>query len=101
LRDRRDGGCDFLRRPDQIINQGVDRRFHFAPRAVRNAEFDAVAGFAFATDDFSDALELLCHSFVGSNDLVEGVGNFSEHSLVLDAHSYGKIARTHRAQRLK
>src|SRR5262249_16275957 len=101
LRHRGDRGCDFLRRPDQVVDQGIDRGFHLAPRAVRDAEFDAVPGFAFATDDFSDALELLRHSFVRSNDLVEGIGDFSKHSLVLDADSYGKVAGTHGAQRLK
>ena len=101
LRYRGYGGCDFLRRPDQIIDQGVDRRFHFPPCAVGDAEFDAVAGFSFATDDFSDPLELLRHSFVGSDDVVEGIRDFSEHSLVLYAHSHGKVAGAHGAQRLQ
>ncbi len=50
LGDGGNGGRDLLGWPDQIIDQCVDRRFHLAPCAAGEAEFDAVTGFAFASD---------------------------------------------------
>ena len=78
LRDRGDGAGDFGGRPEQIVDQRVDRGFHLAPGAVRQAELDALAGLAFAADDLADALELLRHALVGGDDLVEGVGDLAE-----------------------
>jgi len=36
-----------------------------------------MAGFPFTTDDLANALELLRHSLVRSDDIIEGVGDFS------------------------
>src|SRR5213082_478861 len=61
-------------RPQQIVDQRVDRTLHLAPGAVRQRELDAPACLALAPDDLADALQLLRHPLVGGDNLVEGVG---------------------------
>ena len=64
---------DRSRRPHEVVNQGVDGAFHFAPGTSSDAELDAFAGLAFLSDDLSDPLKLLRHALVCGNDVVEGV----------------------------
>src|SRR6185312_7400010 len=61
LRHGGDRSCHFLRRPQKIIDQGIDREFHLAPGAARQAEFNAVAGAAFAADNLAYTLEFARH----------------------------------------
>ena len=58
-----------------------------------------MAGLTFAAYDLAHALELLRHSLVRGDDVVEGVGDFPEEPLVLDTHSYREVAGPHGAQR--
>src|SRR6478735_7481263 len=53
LRYRRDDTRDLGSRPEQIVDQRVDRGFHLAPGAIRQAELYALAGFALAADDMA------------------------------------------------
>ena len=39
---------DFVRRPEQIVDQRVDRGFHLAPGTAREAEFHTMPGLALA-----------------------------------------------------
>src|SRR5271168_2499218 len=50
LGDGRDGVGDRRRRPEQVVDQRVDRGLHLAPRAVGHTEPDALAGLALAAD---------------------------------------------------
>ena len=77
LRHRGDRAGHRRGRPQQIVDQRVDRALHLAPGAVRQAELDALAGLAFAADDLADMFELLRHPLVGGDDLVEGVGDLA------------------------
>jgi hypothetical protein len=101
LCDGSDGGRDFFRWPEQVVDQCIDRGFHLVPCAVRDAEFYAMSRLAFAPHDLANALELLRHPFIGGDDVVEGVRNLPEDAVLLDAHSYGKVAGAHRAERLQ
>ena len=50
LRDRGDRAGHLAGRPEQIVDQRVDRAFHLAPGAVGQAEADALARLALAAD---------------------------------------------------
>ena len=101
LRDRGDGAGDFGGRPQQIVDQRVDRAFHLAPGAVRQAELHALAGLAFAAHDMADALELLRHALVGGDDLVERIGDLAEQADLVAGHAHGEVAHAHRLQRIE
>ncbi len=59
LRHRGDRARHFGGRPQQIVDQRVDRGFHLAPGALGEAEAHALAGLAFAADHLADTFELL------------------------------------------
>src|SRR4029077_19311478 len=91
----------FARRPEQVIDQGIDRVFHVRPRAGGQAELEALARLSFAADHLADPLELLCHPLIGGDDLVEGVGDLAFDAEVIAGHAHGEIAASHRLQCLK
>jgi hypothetical protein len=101
LRHRRDDTRDLGGRPEQIVDQRVDRGFHLAPGAIRQAELDALAGLALAADDMADAVELLRHALVGGDDLVEGVRDLAEDAGLAARHAYREIAHAHGLQRIQ
>ena len=101
LRDRGDRRRDFLGRPDQIVDQRVDRGLHLAPGAAREAEFHAMTGLALAPDQLADALELLGHALIGCNDVIESIRDLAEEAVFLAGHPHGKVAGPHCAQRLQ
>ena len=68
---------DRSRRPQQVVDQGVDRRFHVGPCTVRQSEADARAGLTLPSHHFTDLLELLCNALVGADDGVECVADLS------------------------
>ena len=86
LRHRGDRAGHFGGRPQQIVDQRIDRCLHLAPGAARQAEPDALAGLALAADDLADALELLRHALVGGDDLVEGVGDLAHDADLVARH---------------
>ena len=98
LGDGGDGAGDFGGRPQQIVDQRVDRGFHLAPGAGREAELDALAGLALAADHLADALELLRHALVGGDDLVEGIGDLADQADMVAGHADGEIADAHGLQ---
>src|SRR5262249_27729697 len=92
LRDRGDRARDLARRPQQIVDQGVDRVLHVGPGARGKAELDALPGLAFTADHLADALQLLRHAFIGGNDLVEGVGDLALDAEMVAGHAHREIA---------
>ena len=78
LGHRFDGARRLGGRPQQIVDQGIDRILHLAPGPHREAEAEALAGAAFLADDLADMLQLLRDMLVGRDDLVEGVGDLAE-----------------------
>jgi hypothetical protein len=76
-RHRGDRIGDRVGRPQQVLDQGVDRVLHLAPGAIRQSELDALAGLALAADDLADIFELLRHPLVGGDDLIEGIGDLA------------------------
>ena len=101
LRDGGDRAGHFARRPEQIVDQRVDRAFHVGPRAAGKAELDALAGLAFAADHLADALELLRHPLVGGDDFVEGIGDLALDAEMVAGHSHREVAAAHRLQRVQ
>ncbi len=98
LRHRGDGARHFGGRPQQVVDQRVDRVFHLAPGAAGQAEPHALAGLAFAADHLADALELLRHALVGGDDLVEGVGDLAGDADLVAGHADGEVADAHGLQ---
>ena len=68
LRHRLDGARDFGCRPEQIIDQRVDRFLHAGPGAAAASHLDALPRAAFAADMLTDAVELLRHPLIGGDD---------------------------------
>ena len=98
LGDGGNGAGDFGGRPQQIIDQRVDRGFHFAPGAMRQAELHALAGLALAAHDMADAFELLRHALIAGDDLVEGIGDLAEQADLVAGHAHGEVAHAHGLQ---
>ncbi len=70
LRHRADHARHLGGRPHQVVDQRVDRAFHLAPGAGRQAELHALAGAALLADRLADAFELLGHALVAGDDVV-------------------------------
>ena len=101
LRHRGDGAGHFRGRPQQVVDQRVDRGFHLAPGAVGKAEAHALAGPAFAAHHLPDPFELLGHALVGADDLVKGVGDLAHDADPVAGHAHREIADPHRLQGVK
>ena len=101
LGDGGDGAGDFRGRPEQIVDQRIDRSFHLAPGAVRQAKADALPGLALAADDLADPLDLLGHALVGGDDLIKGIGDLAHDADAVAGHAHREIADPHRLQRVK
>ena len=93
-----DRANDFLGRPQQIVDQIVDRTLHRAPRAAPYAPRGALTRLAFLADDLTDAVELFGHALVGENDFVEDVGDLAGEATPVRGQARRKIAVAHRAQ---
>ena len=59
LGDGRQRAGHFGRRPQQVVDQRVDRRLHLAPGATRPAELDALPRLALLADDGADPFQLV------------------------------------------
>ncbi|MEY9616069.1 hypothetical protein ABIF21_008943 [Bradyrhizobium elkanii] len=101
LRHRGDRAGDFAGRPQQIVDQRVDRTLHIGPGAAGEAEIDALAGLSLAADDLADARQLLRHALVGGCDFVEGVRDLAVDAEIVAAHPNREVAGAHRLQRLQ
>src|SRR6516164_7722536 len=99
--DGADGASHFRGRPKQIVDEGVDRGLHLAPRPMRQVELHPLARLSFAAHDLTDALELLRHAFVGSHDLVEGVGDLAQEADLIAGHADREVAHAHGLQRIQ
>ena len=95
LCDRSDCPGNFAGRPEQVVDQGVDRTLHIGPGATGQPEPDALSRLALAPDHLSDALELLRHPLVGGDDLIERIGDLAVDSEVIPGHAHRKVAATH------
>ena len=101
LRDRGDSPRHFRRRPQEIVDQRVDGRFHLAPGALGKTKTYTLAGLALPSDHLADAFELLGHALIGGNDLVEGVGDLAHDADPVSGHADRKVANTHRLKRMQ
>ena len=99
LGHRRDRPGDFRRRPEQVVDQGVDGILHLAPGAARASEVDALARPALAADDLADMLELLRYARIGRHDLVECIGDLAGDPGAVAAHANRKVADRHSLHR--
>jgi hypothetical protein len=93
-----DGASHFGGWAEKIVNQCVDRNFHFAPGAARVVEAGALLDVSFFADDVSDALKLAGHTLVGDNDFVEAVGNLSANTGPGTRQADGEITVAHGLQ---
>ena len=98
LRDGGDGAGHFRGRPQQILDQRVDRNFHLAPGAFRLVKPGALPRFAFFADHLADSLQLLRHLLVRGDDVVEGVRDLSCQAGPGAWQAHGKITRPHGLQ---
>ena len=98
LRHRGDRARHFGRRPQQIIDQRVDRNFHLAPRRLGQVKSHALARSAFLAHHLPDALQFLRHLLVGRDDVVERVGDFSGQPGPGPRQAHGEIAVAHGLQ---
>ena len=80
LRHGGDGARDFGRRAQQVFDQRVDGRFHFAPRAPRLMKARAFARPSFFTHHLPNALQLQRDVLVRRNNFIEGIGNLPRQS---------------------
>ena len=84
---------------DEVVDQLVDRIDRRRPEAGHVAEAAALAELALLADDRRQALELLRHSLVALDDVVEHVGDASEHAVPFGGQPHGRIAALQRRQR--
>ena len=84
------------RRPEEIVDQRIDRGFHLAPGALGKAETHALAGLAFPAHHLPDALKLPCHALVGGDDFVEGIGDLTHDADPVAGHADREVAYAHR-----
>src|SRR6185369_138488 len=101
LGDGRDGAGDFGGRPQEIVDQRVDRALHLAPRAAALVEAGSLAGLAFLPDHLADALELLRHLLVGRDDVVERVGDLAVDAGQIAWKLDREVAAAHSLQRVE
>src|SRR5207302_3138600 len=98
LGDRRNGARDFRRRPQQVVDEGIDRSFHRAPGAGAPLARHAVTGLAVLADDLPGALELARQALIGRHDLVEGIGYLARKPGLIAGEPDREIPVAHRLQ---
>ena len=101
LRHGGDGARHLGGRPQQIVDERVDRRFHLAPGALGEAETHTLASLALTAHDLTDTFKLLGDALVGGHDFVEGVGNLAHDADLVAGHAHGKIPHAHGLQRVQ
>ena len=101
LRDGGERARHFRRRPEQVVDQRVDRRLHLAPRAGRTSELDALPRLPLFADDRADSFELARHAGVGGDDLVEGVGDLAFEARPVTGQAHREVAVAYGLQRAK
>src|SRR5262249_13600844 len=69
--------------------------FHLSPGAAGFPEVYTVSDLAFASQRLADLLELLRQALIGSDDLVEGVGNLAGESHSVARHPHREVTDTH------
>ena len=95
LRDRLDRARHLRGRPQEVVDERVDRLLHLAPGTAGDAEAYAIAGLALAPDDLADVLELAGHALVGGRDIVESVGDLAEDADLVAGHADREVAEPH------
>ena len=99
LRDRRDRAGDLGGRPQQVVDEGVDRDLHPAPCAALPVAAHPLPRLALLADRLADALELAREPLVGGDDVVEGVGDLAADAGPLAREPGGEVAVAHRTER--
>src|SRR5262249_18434554 len=99
--DGGDGAGYFVGRPEQVVDQRVDRAFHLTPCAGAIGELHPLARAAFAADAFADALKLGSHALVGGDDVVKGVGDPTVDAGLVAWQANREVADLHRLQRVE
>src|SRR5262249_44370844 len=101
LRHRGDGARHFRGRPEQVVDQRINRRFHLPPGPFGQAKAHALAGLAFAANHLADALELFGHALVGGDDLIKGIGHLAHQADLVACHAHREVADPRGLQRLQ
>ena len=99
FRNGADRARDFGGRPQEIVDQRVDRAFHRTPRAGAPIDRYAVTRFAFLADHLPRPLDLLRHALARGDDLVERVGHFARNACLVARQPHREIAVAHSLQR--
>ncbi len=97
-RHRRDSVRHRGRRPEEVIDQPVDRFLHVPPGAQRQAEAHALLRLALAPDHLAHFLELLGHPLIGRDDLIEALGDLAGEAALMARQPHGEIADADRFQ---
>jgi hypothetical protein len=79
-------------RPDEVVDQRIDRTLHLAPGAGGQAELHALAGAALLADRLADALELPGHALVAGGDVVHHRGDPTQGAVMIARQANGEIA---------
>ena len=87
-------------RPQQIVDQRVDRGLHFAPGAIGEAQLDALADLALPAHDLADCFQLACQHLIGRDDLIERLGDLAFDTVSANWQANGEVADTHGLKRL-
>jgi hypothetical protein len=93
-----DDAADLRRRLHEVGDQVVDGLDAEAPRAARVAQRRALLELALLADDLADAVELVRHTLVELDDLVEGVDDLPGEARIPLGHPPREVALLERAQ---
>jgi len=90
-------GC----RPHQIVEQRVDRLFHVAPGAIREAEPHPGPGHSSPAHNLPHMLQLLGHPLIGGDDVVKGLRHPAGQAAFGTGQAHREIAGADKLQRLQ
>jgi len=98
LGDGHDDAGHFGCRPDQVVDQQVDRLDAPAPVALVPCQRDAFLHLALAADHGTDADELVRHLRVGLGEIVVRLSDVALHACPSGIEAHGEVARTSRRE---
>ena len=100
-RDRADHPPGIAYRLYQVIDQGIDGLDFHTPGTVDFVEGHALAKLAFGADDHGNMLDALGQLCVGSDDLVECIGDLAVYALPVQRQAHAEVAVAHGIQRFE
>jgi len=86
------------RRPQQVIDQIVDRGLHRRPGTALQSELDACTGLAFPAHHLPDVRQFRRHPLVGRYDFIERVCDLALQTGLIARQPDREVADTHRLQ---